>query len=612
MTSAEETYRKLTDIEHVLLRPGMYVGSIKPHTESKYLLNNNNKFELQEITYIPAFLKLFDEIIMNSVDEHKRQNSRLDTIKIDITDNTISVWDNGGIPVVIHKEHKEWIPEMIFSNLKAGSNFNDDTDKRTGAGLNGVGSTITNIFSSTFKVVTADGKNKFTQTFSDNMHKRSKVKVIPHARYFTEITFTPDYLKFGMMALDEIHTKLIHKRVLDIAGCNPSLRIFFNGKLIKIKSFKDYIKHYAEEFFYETAPEWSIGVALSDNGFQQVSFANSAETSVGGTHVEYIMNQITDKLKDYFSKKHKTDVRTSELKNHIFLFLNTNVINPAFSAQTKEELITEPKDFGTSHLVGEKLIKQILHSEIVNSILDWINQKKLAQDNKIARQLNHGMARMKVEKLVDAKSTSRNNCSLMVFEGDSAMSAFRKYRNPDVQGAFSLRGKFINALELTNKKLVGNDEAVNLMASIGLRLGSKADPVDLRYGKIIISVDADVDGASIAALLINFFYRFWPALFERGLIYRLETPIVVVQHHKTKKKISFYSQEEYDKWLPTINEKDYDHSYKKGLAALLDDEYKEIIQNPRLLPINHDSESKKYLDIWFGKDSDLRKTEMLK
>ena len=176
--SIEKKYQKLTDTEHVLLRPGMYIGSIKPQTEEVYLLDKRSyRFTPKEITYNPGFLKLFDEIVSNSVDEHKR-NSKLNQIKIkiDLETNYISVWDNGGIPVEIHKEYDEWVPEMIFSNLKTGSNF-DDTEDRIVVGTNGVGSTLTNIFSKEFVIDTCDGKKRFTQTFKNNMGSRTKPKI---------------------------------------------------------------------------------------------------------------------------------------------------------------------------------------------------------------------------------------------------------------------------------------------------------------------------------------------------------------------------------------------------------------------------------------------------
>lgn len=608
----EEKYRVLDQISHVLLRPQTYVGSNKSNTSFKWVLDDD-KIVKKEITYVPSFLKIFDEIITNSIDESKR-NPKLNRIDVNIKDDIISVRDNGGIKVVIHKDHNLYLPEVLFGILLSGSNYNDD-EERVVAGTNGLGQKLTNIFSKKFIVSTCDGKNSFLQVFSKNMRDKTKPIIKKSNKAHTEITFYPDFDKFGMTFIDEDHFKMIEKRIYDLAACNTNIKIYFNGKLINFKSFEDYIKLYTNEYFYEVKKDsdWSVGISLSESGFQQVSFANSTETYDGGTHVDYVMSQIISALREFFLKKHKVDVKPSELKNHMFLFLNSTVINPSFSSQTKEKLITEVKDFGTTFEISTKLIQSILKSEIVNSILDWIQQKKNAEENKLQRDLNKKLGKIKVEKLIDSKGKDRWKHSLYLFEGDSAASAFRKYRDAQIMGAFSLRGKFINVSEITNQKLVQNQEAVNLMASIGLKMGSSVDLKALRYGRILIATDADVDGNSIASLLINFFYKYWPDVFDRNMIYKVETPIVVaVSKNKSKNKILFYNQKEYSDWLIDKDLKSWEIKYKKGLAALVDDEYNDIINSPRLTLITKDDISYNSLDVWFGKSSDLRKFELLK
>ena len=196
---------------------------------------------------------------------------------------------------------------------------------------------------------------------------------------------------------------------------------------------------------------------------------------------------------------------------------------------------------------------------------------------------------------------------------NSASSAFRKYRDPQTQGAYSLRGKFINATKTTNQKLVLDADVVSLMAAVGLKLGHKAVPGTLRYGKIIFYCDADHDGSSIVGLLINFLYKFWPELFDSPNVFKADTPIVVVTNIKNKnKKVSLYTQDEYNDWLKLSNAKEWNIEYKKGLAALEDDEYKEIINIPRLTQLTSDDRAKDSLKIWFGEDSEPRKIEMLK
>ena len=332
----EDKYKVLDHIEHILLRPMTYLGSNKPNTSIKWIWNGE-KMIREEITHIPSFLKIFDEIITNAVDEHKR-NPNLNQIEVNVNRETgwISIKDNGGIPVVIHKEHNKWVPEVIFGNLMSGSNY-DDTESRVVAGTNGYGAKLTNVFSKEFKISTCDGKNSFLQIFRNNMRDREEPITKRSKSNHTEISYLPDYERFSIEGIDEDHFKMIQKRTMDIAGCNPHIKIKFNGEPIKLDSFEDYIKLYVEDHIYEfnTTNGWSFGISSSNEGFTQVSFANTTETYEGGTHVDYILNQILIQIREFFQKKHKVDVKPSDIKNHIFLFLNANIVNSSFSSQTK-------------------------------------------------------------------------------------------------------------------------------------------------------------------------------------------------------------------------------------------------------------------------------------
>lgn len=609
----EEKYKILDPISHILLRPQTYVGSNKPHKSEKWILDDN-KFIKKEITIIPSFIKIFDEVLMNSVDESKR-NSKLDRIdvQIDQEKNCISILDNGGIPVVIHQVHNIFVPEVIFGNLMSGSNY-DDTDERIVAGLNGLGAKLTNVFSKTFEVVTSDGKKKFRQVYSENMRSRTPAQISNSKKKFTQITYYPDLEKFGLQNIDDDHFQILKKRVIDIAACNTELDIYFNDEKINFKNFEDYVKQYSTNCFVDSNSDksWIVAIAPSDSGFNQVSFVNSTETYDGGTHVEFVMSQIITELRTFFLRKFKTDVKPSDLRNHMFIFLNSTITNPSFSSQTKEKLITEQKEFSNTYQVSTKFINAILKSEIIQSISDWIQQKKIADENKAARLINKTLDKIKVDNLIDSKGKDRRNSELFVFEGQSASVAFRKYRNAQTQGAFSLRGKFINVAEITNQKMVENNEVVNLMAALGFKLGQKIKISDVRYGNIYLAVDADYDGSSIAALLINFLFKFWPEAFDLKMVYKLETPIVIVKNNKTKKKIPFFTQSDYESWLSGINPKDWEIKYKKGLSALVDDEYQEIIQRPKLTLITRDEAAEAALQTWFGKDSEPRKIELLK
>ena len=358
--SIETQYQKLTDVEHVLLRPSMYIGSVAIHTSDQYLYDGE-KVKIEEVNYNPGFIKIFDEIISNAVDEHRR-NPKLNEIRVTINLDTteISVWDNGGIPVEKHPVHKEWIPELIFSNLKAGSNF-DDSEQRTVAGTNGVGSKATNIFSKKFSISTCDGKNRFDQVFTNNMGKRTTAKITPAKRGFTEISFFPDLERFKMKLIDEKSFQILFKRCLDLVACNNKLTLKLTkikdgakkDYSLKFKSFEEYIQLYSQEYFFEETKDWKIGFAKSEKGFQNVSFVNSVYTMDGGTHVEYITNQLIAQLREMIKKKHRVDVKPSDIRNHLYVFIDSTVVNSFFSSQTKEKLITEIKDFGTKHEVTD-------------------------------------------------------------------------------------------------------------------------------------------------------------------------------------------------------------------------------------------------------------------
>jgi len=191
---------------------------------------------------------------------------------------------------------------------------------------------------------------------------------------------------------------------------------------------------------------------------------------------------------------------------------------------------------------------------------------------------------------------------------NSASSAFRQHRDPMIQGAFPLRGKFINVMELPNTKVIQNQEVKSLLASIGLKMGEP--PTDIRYGKIFIYSDADPDGDSIAGLLINFFGKYWPELFEKNIMCRVVTPLVVCKKGKDKKW--FYTNKEYNTWREIQKSPDeWSIEYKKGLAALENDEYKEIIQNPNYFILSKGKNFKGTLETWFAGDSTPRKIKIL-
>lgn len=633
----EQKYRKLEELQKVLLRPGRYIGSIQDKTAHQWVLQAN-EMSSKEITWSPGLLKLFDEIITNSVDFSKTpEGKHLTTIKVTIDKDTgvISVFDNGGIPVQVHAEHNEYVPTLIFGYLHSGSNF-DDTEDTDGAGQNGEGSTLTNIFSERFTVETCDGKKQLTQTWSNNMTSRTEPLIIdmPQAG-FTKITYLPDYAKLQTTMTDDNYDKLV-KRVYDIAGCNPKLNVYLNGTKIKLDSFKDYIKLYTSEFIFDDNGDWQVGVGRSDDGFKQISFVNSTETYVGGNHVDYVADQLADHVRAFCLKKHKIDVKPSEIKQHFRLFINSRIIKPRYNSQTKEHLITDVKDFKTSWTPSDKLITSLLKSSVIESIVSWVEAKASQKEIEEERRKNKELTKLnpkRIEKLDDANWAGKDplKCMLFICEGDSAAKPITANRNPNTQGTLALRGKPQNANSVPLKKLLGLDkekkemskdpkkkdkekdkqtEFSNILIATGLQIGVKVEKLEqLRYGAIVITSDADQDGAHIAGLMVSNIYKFWPELFELGAVYRFFTPVVKVWQKGKKDPIAFETEREYHDWLiqPGNEATVKNFKYYKGLGTSSHEDFQGYLKNidKHMVQLTMaDMKDADIINLVFGKEDD--------
>lgn len=614
--SIEQKFRKLSEVEHVLLRPGRYIGSITPHTENTYVYDLASKRMVKrDVTYNPGFLKLFDEVVSNSVDHSKRpEGKHLDIIRVDVdqAEGSISIYDNGGIPVVKHSEYNQWVPEMIFE-LRSGSNF-DDSDEAMLTGQNGEGAALTNIFSTKFVVETCDGKNKFKMVFGENSQDRQPAKVSPAegSKGYTRITYFPDWEKLGT-TFSEDNLAMLMKRVADVAGLNTHLKVYWNGDRIPTRAFKDYIEMYVpqgEDYAYDETDYWKVGVASSEDGFQHISFVNGTHTKTGGTHILYAGMQIWERIREHIKKKHKVDIKPSELRQHMTLFIDCSIVNPRYSSQTKEDLITEVKDYKTSWDVPDKMINKIVKSKIIQNILDWAEAKQRQEELKELRKLNKDTDRAdprRVEKFSDAlEKKDRSKCILFLTEGDSAAKAVQAGRgkNP-VIGSFPLRGKPLNVREKELKRVLENDEFKRIMTIMGLQLGVKVESVDqLRFGRMAFTTDADVDGSHICGLLINMFDKFWPELFDLGVITVFRTPLLKVTL-KDKSVIEFFTEREFKAWEAAEGSslRGWSHKYYKGLGTSTASEFKQYFDQMEdyLFVVGvEDKEDKDAIDLAFS------------
>lgn len=604
--TVEDRFKKLTEIEHVLQRPGRYLGVIASTPNDTYIIEDG-KAVWRELNYSPAFLKLFDEIISNSADFSKTADGK-HVNKIEVTidrkTGTISVYDNGGIPVVKHKEYDQYVPDMIFGELRSGSNFDDDADSVT-TGQNGEGATLTNIFSTEFIVDTADGSNRFLCVYKDNMHVRSDPKITKSSKKYTQITYTPDYAKLGV-TLDDDHIGIIRRRVYEIAATNNHLKVYLDGQLINFKEFKDFAALFSDNRIDFGHERFQASVFVSKNGFQQIGFVNSTNVFQGGTHVELVMNQIIANIRDHIKKKTKQDIKPANIRNHFFLITNCTINNPRYNSQTKEMLQTAPKDFGTTIEIDSKTVQKIIKSDIVQEIILWAENKQALEDAAAAREKAKELAKSgntlrNITKYEPATSKNRAKCTLFIAEGDSAAKALQSARNPEFHGIYPLKGKPLNVRGMRVRDLLENEELSNLMKIIGLELGKNHFISELRYHELVVSTDQDLDGFHLCGLLFNMFHELWPSLLKQGFLFKLQTPIVRVTQNK--KEIEFIYLNEFHEWEKKQT-KNFSATYLKGLGSNDTKYFKEYMFKPEYkVPITFKGESdKQALDIAFDKN----------
>ncbi|EPR78948.1 DNA topoisomerase II [Spraguea lophii 42_110] len=579
--TVEELYQKKTPIEHILLRPDTYIGSVECEEKNMYILSDN-KIVSKNITFVPGLYKIFDEIIVNAAD-NKIRDSKMNCIKVDIDEKNgvISVYNNGdGIPVKIHAKEKIYVPELIFGQLLTSSNYDDDEKKVTG-GRNGYGAKLCNIFSEEFVVETVDKKEKlyYYQRFTKNMSKREDpvIKNMKDAgvkEEFTKITFKPDFKRFNMKGFDKDILSLLKKRVYDLAGIVKKVDVYLNDKKIEIKNFKEYISYYEGEhknILHEIPNDrWEVAVLLSDDQFQQVSFVNSICTTKGGSHVNFITDQIVDAIIENFKKKEKSvKIKPQQVKRCLFVFINSLIENPAFDSQTKENLTLRASAFGSACKLSDAFLKKIINSEIMKKVTE---SAKAVQNKELTKTDGSKNVRyLDIEKLEDANragTVDSYKCSLILTEGDSAKTFVMSgigLVGKDHYGVFPLKGKLLNVREASHKQIMENKELINIKKIIGLKQGKEyKDVKDLRYGHIIIMTDQDHDGSHIKGLLINFFDFYFPSLLKiPGFLQEFITPIVRVT--QAKKQIDFFTIPEYEEWKN--NNTGFTAKYFKGLGT---------------------------------------------
>lgn len=623
MKKIEEKYKELSERDHILQRSGMWVGSTKSEECDMYLYNDKSgKMEQRTINYVPAMLKLVDEVISNSCDEYRRKdNLGLNILNVEIFDDTITVRDNGGIPVVKHKEAGVYIPEFIFGRLRTSSNY-DDSEDRNVVGTNGVGAGLTNCFSKIYYVETADGKNKFSRSWMNNMQLQDDLEIEKCDKkcHYTKTEFLLDLQRFGMKHLDRDFIDIIHKRCIEAAVANPGLKVTFHSNLIgkfewQFDNFDEYIDLYSDYLNIGDKIQFKNKLCeayIFPDSSVDIGFVNGAACNKG-THIRVLRSAINAHVSDYLIKKDKfKDMSPRSVENKYSIFMNINVLNPAYSSQTKEELTTPVENFSRlekdKFTIDDKFLRVIEKSEIVNLVRDWYKKKLAAEDEKTLRKLNKEASKglKRSDKYIPANSKHKNDRELWIYEGDSAGRGFRTGRNPLTQAAYFMRGVCPNSLDMTSVQMMKNDVYNDIISILGLKFGKEFDIKDLNYGKIVISTDADVDGDKIAALLLLFFSH-WPELIQRRIVCRSISPIIIAKKNKERRK--YYSIDDFKREEKKLKS-GWMIKYAKGLSGLDAEETKEMMRNPIYMYFDYDSNADSMFKRWFGKDSDNRKQLM--
>lgn len=624
----EDIYVQLSEQEHILKRPGMWVGSVKDEQRQSFIYSSDDsKMVLKDVTYSPAMLKLFDEVLSNSCDEYRREtNMGLTEVRVvvDKKEGYIEVYDNGGIPIVMHNDAGCYVPEFIFGQLRTSSNY-DDSEDRSVVGTNGVGSSLTNVFSSRFIVESADKKSKIHVEWKDNMSKKTSPKITPCKQHFTKTRFYIDFSQFDqdVSGITDDFVSLIEKRCIDAAAANFNLKVEFscleNGKAVreskwKFKKFEQYIDLYSDYFDPDTMLSYKDAhkqIWICPDSMLNVAFVNGAECSKG-THIKAVRAKVNHAVSEYLLKKHKIDVTAKGIDNKYGLFAVIDISNPSYNSQTKEELTTAVENFykdkSISFDIPEEFLKKCQRSEIADLVIDWYKKKLEAEDQAQIRKINREAKKLlRSDKFINCTSKNPMEKSLFIFEGDSAHTGFRMSRNPQTQASYRMRGVPLNCIGMSAVQIMKNQVFNDLVNIIGLQFGEYNKRENLKFGNIIITSDADYDGDKICALLFVFFDHF-PELFDQHVISRVITPIISAT--KGKDHRLYYSRKDYDKDKKKL--KGYVIKYLKGVGTQTNADYKLMMSHPILQYFTKDDMTEMMLKKWFGKGIAKERKEMLK
>ncbi len=589
----EDSIRSLDPLEHVRLRPGMYIGKLGDGSSA------------DDGIYV-----LLKEVIDNSIDEFIMGAGK--TIDVKINDNKVEVRDYGrGIPLGKVVD--------VVSKMNTGGKYDSRAFKKS-IGLNGVGTKAVNALSAYFKVESVRDNQSKSASFERGILKEESPIEETTKRRGTGIVFIPDDTIFKNF---KFRNEYVVRMLKNYVYLNPGLTINYNGeKFYSENGLRDLLaeNNNEEDFLYPIIhlKGEDIEVAISHSKTQYseeyYSFVNGQNTTQGGTHLNAFKEAYVKTIRDFYKK----NFDPSDVRKSIIAGLSIKVMEPVFESQTKTKLgstemgegmptvRTYINDFISRNLddflhknneIADAILRKIMQAQREREELAGI--RKLAKDRAKKANLHNRKLRDCRVHLTDTKDERALQSTLFITEGDSASGSITKSRDVTTQAVFSLRGKPLNTYGMT-KKIVYENEEFNLLQA-ALNIEDSMD--DLRYNNIVVATDADVDGMHIRLLLITFFLQFFPEIIKEGHLYILQTPLFRVRNKQ--QKIYCYSEEEKQAAIEKLKGKPEITRFK-GLGEISPDEFKDFIgEDIRLDPVMMDKSIhiEQLLEFYMGKNT---------
>jgi DNA gyrase/topoisomerase IV subunit B len=633
-SNAKTKYSKIDPIQHILHRPDMYTGSTRARELEEYISIPNQDFHIikKVIKYCPAILRIFIEPLSNAIDNAARSQKAkrpCTTIKVNVNLETgmTSVWNDGeSISIEYDEDEDCYNHSLIFGQLLTSSNYDDEEDRYNISGRNGLGVKLTNVFSEYFSVMglDPDTKQTFFQEWTSNMKLAQEPEIADtnsKSKGYTEVSWIPDFKQFKMKGYTQDIVDLYCRYVVD-AAMLTNVNVYFNDVLIPVKTLKDYSSLYSsveeKDILYINTKDAQI-VIMPSSQFQAVSFVNGVYTSLGGTHVDaWVEAAFRPIVKKLAKVKGSVTYTIGDVKKFFRIFVVARVINPEFESQSKHKL--------------ESPVTAVIKKSHVNTMLKWsvIDDIRRSKEIGVLKKLERRKKNfVKIEGLDPANNEGgkfSHECTLILVEGLAAktyavkgieVGAFGK-AGRDWFGIYALRGKVLNVRNAKASSIAKNAVISDIIKALGAKLDADYTIENLfktlRYGRILIITDADVDGIHISGLLQNMVHTLFPTLLERAepFITSMQTPIVRVFLPGGKKKEKlFYDEREYKKYVDIYNKKypgkAINQKYYKGLGSSSDQDIADTFGVKMVDLENDENTSFNMNKVFHTKQSDARK-----